>query len=153
MEKDLLRLLQACVGIVVLLAVALLVFGLFPSMKSESSAAWVQAVGSIAAIWGTAWIARVQARETRSLEKWKENQQEIKKLMAIASTLALAKAVCMLLRDGVSQQGASAPDSQDCDHLMDVRMLIERITVGCCGADCTGCQVMRRRWLIVKLLK
>lgn len=60
MEKDLLRLLQACVGVVVLLGTALLVFGLFPCMKSEVGAAWVQAIGSIAALGAVVWTVTTQ---------------------------------------------------------------------------------------------
>lgn len=71
MERDLLRLLCACGVIVVLLATALLVFGLFPEMKSEVWAAWVQAFGSIAAIIGAFLLARSQQRaadRTRRLD-------------------------------------------------------------------------------------
>lgn len=65
MEKDLLRVLQACVVAVILLGTAILVFGLFPSMKSEAGAAWVQAVGSIAAVGGVAWTVKTQERFRR----------------------------------------------------------------------------------------
>lgn len=73
MERDLLRVLQACVGIVVLFATALLIFGLFPSMKSEAGAAWIQAVGSIGAILSAIWVMGAQ---TRSAEK--RDEEEIK---------------------------------------------------------------------------
>lgn len=127
MEKDLLRLLQACVGAVVLLGTAVLFFSLFPAMNSDVGAAWVQAVGSIAAILGSAWIARHQTRESQKLEKWKEDQRESKILLAVISTLSIAHAICSLLQEAISEEGPVHIDKTNCDRLLDARAVIERI--------------------------
>ncbi|MBG7619318.1 hypothetical protein I5R65_07570 [Herbaspirillum sp. AP02] len=78
MEKDFLRVLQACVVAVILLGTALLIFGLFPRMKSEVGAAWIQAVGSIAAIIGAWFGTRHQIRSaerTRNRDKLVANAE------------------------------------------------------------------------------
>jgi hypothetical protein len=62
MEKDLLRVLQACVGAVVLLITAMLLFGLFPRMNSDTGAAWAGALFAGLAFAGTIWIATSQKR-------------------------------------------------------------------------------------------
>lgn len=70
MERDLLRVIQICIGIVVLFATSYIVFSMFPLMNSEVGAAWIQAIGSIASIWVAIAVVRMQAKETyRQIER------------------------------------------------------------------------------------
>jgi len=103
MERDLLRLLQACVGIVVLLATTLLVFGLFPSMSSEAGAAWIQAVGSIGAILSAIWVMSAQNRAAE-----KRDREEIRHFL-----LALRDEIYVLATAFAERSGKSLLERDD----------------------------------------
>lgn len=89
MEKDLLRVLQACVGVVVLLATALLIFGLFPCMKSEVGAAWVQAIGAIVAILSGIAVVRFQLQEAARVLKAEEAKRVYRLLTSLRTEIGL----------------------------------------------------------------
>lgn len=89
MEKDLLRVLQACVGVVVLLATVLLIFGLFPCMKSEVGAAWVQAIGSIVAILSGIAVVRYQLQEAARVLRDEEVMREYRLLTSLRTEIEL----------------------------------------------------------------
>nr|WP_151201362.1 hypothetical protein [Herbaspirillum sp. B39] len=89
MEKDLLRVIQACVGAVVLLATVLLIFGLFPSMKSEVGAAWVQAIGSIVAILSGIAVVRYQLQEAARVLKTEEAMRVYRLLTSLRTEIEI----------------------------------------------------------------
>lgn len=71
MENSLLRTIQICVGVIVLVVTSIVFFWLFPAMKSEVGAAWVQAVGSLAALLGVGWTVNTQESYRRKDAKAK----------------------------------------------------------------------------------
>lgn len=91
MEKDLLRLLQACVGIVVLLGTAILVFTLFPTMNSEVAAAWVQAIGAIVAILSGITVVRYQLQEETRVRREEEALRVYRLLTSLRTEVELLR--------------------------------------------------------------
>ncbi|MFJ3316152.1 hypothetical protein ACIPLR_12390 [Herbaspirillum huttiense] len=89
MEKDLLRLIQACVGVVVLLATAMLVFTLFPAMNSEVGAAWVQAIGAIVAILSGIAVVRYQSQEQARVRQEEQVIQAYRLLTSLRTEIEL----------------------------------------------------------------
>ncbi|AON55449.1 hypothetical protein [Herbaspirillum seropedicae] len=94
MNRYLERLLHACVGIVVVLAVVFLVVGLFAPAQSATAAAWAQAFGSVAAIVG-GWIG-IQA-QIDSVQRNKESARREQSIDLAKTCLRVVKDVRVAL--------------------------------------------------------
>lgn len=128
MERDLLRVLQACVGIVVLLATTLLIFGLFPGMKSEAGAAWIQAVGSIGAILSAIWVMGAQNRAAE-----KRDQEEIKHFL-----LALRDEIYVLATAFAERSGKTLLEKDEGAFLMKIPVTEAAFAIYNSSADKVG---------------
>ncbi|MEO8156117.1 MAG: hypothetical protein ABI605_23875 [Rhizobacter sp.] len=72
--------------------------GLWSAISSQTSAAWVQAVGSIAAILGAVFVATMQIKETRHQANKADVFQLVKRYVAIRAVASRVALYCLVMR-------------------------------------------------------
>ncbi len=85
------RIIELTVFAVITLAVGAAIFIMFPEMKTEAAASWVQAVGSILAIIGAVWVSNIQHEQSIDREERQRIARRKDVLQAIHSVLKQAR--------------------------------------------------------------
>jgi uncharacterized membrane protein len=99
--------------------------GNYFGLDKNTWAAWVQAVGSIAAIVGAIWISKNQHIKDRELEVEKQRKADLQILEAIAALIARASATCELLLEAWNVDQAARLGLGD--QIADAKQAIDRL--------------------------
>lgn len=129
MYERVFRWIEVGVLTVVTIAVGGAIFIMFPALKSEAAAAWVQAVGSIAAIGVAIWVSHKQVKQQRT-EADQKRQQEYEEALVLFQ-LVLIQAINFLanVRTQVQHMHAGVGYVPDRPTLEDIRSTLQSIPI------------------------